>query len=303
MSFKREAFMAEPYLGNPGRTSEILRKYNISAKKKYGQNFLIDAGALEGIIESAGVTKDDFVLEVGPGIGTLTQYLAAHARKVCAVEIDRNLLPILEDTLKDWDNVEVVPGDILKTDIGQIAERENGGRPIKVVANLPYYITTPIILGLFESRAPMESMTVMVQKEVADRMQAGPGSKIYGALSLVVQYHSEPRIDFIVHPNSFLPQPGVDSAVVTLKRHRQPPVEVKDEKLLFDLIRASFNQRRKKLSNGIANFAGFSFSRGEAEEALKRAGVSPTIRGEALDLGQFAKIADTLYEIRFEKQQ
>lgn len=284
----------EPYLGKPSETRKILRKYNISAKKKYGQNFLIDSGVLEGIIEAAQVTEDDFVLEIGPGIGTLTQYLAASARKVCAVEIDRNLLPVLEETLSGFDNAEVLSADILKTDIRKIAEEENEGRAMKVVANLPYYITTPIIMSLLESRAPMKSMTVMVQKEVADRMQAQPGSKIYGALSLAVQYYSDPKVNFIVHPDSFMPQPGVDSAVVTLNCYEKPPVSVKDEKLLFDLIRASFHQRRKKLSNGIANYPDLAFSREEAEAALERIGLSAGIRGERLSLQQFADLANAL---------
>lgn len=284
----------EPYLGKPSETRKILRKYNISAKKKYGQNFLIDSGVLEGIIEAAQVTEDDFVLEIGPGIGTLTQYLAASARKVCAVEIDKNLLPVLEETLSGFDNAEVLSADILKTDIEKIAEEENEGRPIRVVANLPYYITTPIIMSLLESKAPMKSMTVMVQKEVADRMQAQPGSKIYGALSLAVQYYSDPKVNFIVHPDSFMPQPGVDSAVVTLNCYEEPPVSVKDEKLLFDLIRASFHQRRKKLSNGIANYPDLAFSREEAEAALEKIGLSAGIRGERLSLQQFADLANAL---------
>lgn len=284
----------EPYLGKPSETRKILRKYNISAKKKYGQNFLIDSGVLEGIIEAAQVTEDDFVLEIGPGIGTLTQYLAASARKVCAVEIDKNLLPVLEETLSGFDNAEVLSADILKTDIRKIAEEENEGRPIRVVANLPYYITTPIIMSLLESKAPMKSMTVMVQKEVADRMQAQPGSKIYGALSLAVQYYSDPKVNFIVHPDSFMPQPGVDSAVVTLNCYGEPPVSVKDEKLLFDLIRASFHQRRKKLSNGIANYPDLAFSREEAEAALEKIGLSAGIRGERLSLQQFADLANAL---------
>ncbi len=286
--------MTEPYLGKPANTIEILRKYNFSTRKKYGQNFLIDTGILEGIIEAADVTDEDFVLEIGPGIGTLTQYLAYHARKVCAVEIDKTLLPILAETLAPWKNVEVISGDILKTDINAIAERENGGQPIRVVANLPYYITTPIIMGLFESGAPLKSMTVMVQKEVADRMQAGPGSKIYGALSLVVQYYAKPEVNFIVHPNSFMPQPGVDSAVVTLKRYETPPVQVDNEELFFDLIRASFNQRRKKLSNGVANFAKFDFTREQVESALEELGLSAGIRGERLSLEEFAQLANQL---------
>lgn len=289
--------MREPYLGKPARTRAVLRKHGFSTRKKYGQNFLIDEGVLMDIVEAAEVSKDDFVLEIGPGIGTLTQYLATYAGKVCAVEIDRTLAPILEETLDGWDNVEVIYGDILKTDIQKIADEENDGRPIKVVANLPYYITTPIILGLFESKAPISSMTVMVQKEVADRMQAGPGSKIYGALSLVVQYYSDPEVNFIVSPHSFIPQPGVDSAVVTLKKYDKPPVEVDNEDIFFNLIRASFNQRRKKLSNGIANYAKFDFTREEAEKALEDVGLSATVRGEALTLEEFARLANRLNEI------
>ncbi len=290
--------MAEPYLGKPAKTIEVLRKHHFSTRKKYGQNFLIDERALEGIIDAAKVSKEDFVLEIGPGIGTLTQYLAHHARKVCAVEIDQTLLPILAETLNDWDNTEVISADILKTDIREIAQRENDGKPIKVVANLPYYITTPIIMGLFESHAPLDSMTVMVQKEVADRMQASAGSKNYGALSLVVQYYSKPELNFIVHPNSFMPQPGVDSAVITLKRYQTPPVQVDDEALLFDLIRASFNQRRKKLSNGVANFAKFSFSREQVETALEAIGLSAGIRGEKLTLAEFAALSNELGRLR-----
>lgn len=286
--------MREPYLGKPARTRAVLRKHGFSTRKKYGQNFLIDEGVLMDIVEAAEVSKDDFVLEIGPGIGTLTQYLATYAGRVCAVEIDRTLAPILDETLDGWDNVQVLYGDILKTDIQKIADEENDGRPIKVVANLPYYITTPIILGLFESKAPISSMTVMVQKEVADRMQAGPGSKIYGALSLVVQYYSDPEVNFIVSPHSFIPQPGVDSAVVTLKKYDRPPVQVDNEEIFFNLIRASFNQRRKKLSNGIANYAKFDFTREEAEKALEDVGLSATVRGEALALEEFARLANRL---------
>lgn len=284
----------EPYLGKPSETRRILRKYNLSAKKKYGQNFLIDSGVLEGIIGAADVKKDDFVLEIGPGIGTLTQYLAASAGSVCAVEIDRNLVPVLDDTLSGFDNVRILCADILKTDIRKIADEDNGGEPLKVVANLPYYITTPIILGLLESHAPLKSMTVMVQKEVADRMQAAPRSKIYGALSLAVQYYAETEVNFIVHPNSFIPQPGVDSAVVTLHCYEKPPVDVKNENLFFDLIRASFHQRRKKLSNGIANYPDLPFTRQQAEEALGKAGFSEQIRGEKLSLEDFAALSNVL---------
>lgn len=284
----------QPYLGKPSETRKILRKYDLSAKKKYGQNFLVDPGVLEGILDAAQVNADDFVIEIGPGIGTLTQYLAASAGRVCAVEIDRALLPVLDETLAGFDNVEVLSADILKTDIRRIAMEQNGGKPVKIVANLPYYITTPIILGIFESRSPITSMTVMVQKEVADRMEAGPGSKKYGALSLAVQYFSRPEVNFIVHPGSFIPQPGVDSAVVTLHCYEEPPVKAADEKALFALIRASFSQRRKKLSNGIANDPGLPYSRAQAEEALRSLGLPADIRGEKLSLQQFASLADQL---------
>ena len=235
--------MPEPYLGSPSGTIEILRKYNISARKKFGQNFLIDDGVLSATVDAAELTPEDAVLEIGPGIGTLTQYLAASAGHVVAVEIDRSLLPVLADTLNGFDNVEVISGDILKTDIKEIADTRNGGRPIKVVANLPYYITTPIIMQLLESGAPIESITVMVQKEVADRMTAKPGSRDFGALSLAISYYAEPEVARVVHPDAFIPQPGVDSAVVTLKAHRNPPVSVRDPQFMFELIRASFNQR------------------------------------------------------------
>ena len=238
------------YLGEPQHTIAVLQKYNFHFQKKFGQNFLIDTHVLERIISEAGVTKDDFVVEIGPGIGTMTQYLCEAAGAVAAVEIDKNLIPILHDTLSEYDNVEIINNDILKVDIAALAEEKNGGRPIKVVANLPYYITTPIIMGLFESHVPIESITVMVQKEVADRMQCGPGSKDYGALSLAVQYYAKPEIVANVPPNCFMPRPNVGSAVIRLTRHEAPPVEVADEKLMFRLIRASFNQRRKTLVNG-----------------------------------------------------
>ena len=286
--------MPTPYLGNRARCTAVLKKYGFSFRKKYGQNFLIDESVLEGIIDTAEITKDDFVLEIGPGIGTLTQYLATYAGRVCAVEIDRALLPILEDTLSGWDNVTVLNADILKTDIRAIAEEENGGAPLKVCANLPYYITTPILMGLFESGAPFSQLTVMVQKEVAERMIAEPGSKTYGALSLAVRYYTDPEISFIVEPESFMPRPKVESAIVHMKRHSTPPVSVKDEKMLFDVIRASFNERRKTLQNGIANYAGFSYSKEQVGEALDKCGLERTVRGEKLSLEEFARLADVL---------
>ena len=240
-------------LGIPQNTIEVLQKYNFNFQKKFGQNFLIDTHVLEKIIEESGITKDDFVLEIGPGIGTMTQYLCENAREVAAVEIDKNLIPILADTLSAYDNVEVINDDILKVDINKLAEEKNGGKPIKVVANLPYYITTPIIMGLFESHVPIDSITIMVQKEVADRMQVGPGTKEYGALSLAVQYYAKPEIVAIVPPNCFMPRPNVGSAVIRLTRHKEVPVQVNDEKLMFKIIRASFNQRRKTLVNGLKN--------------------------------------------------
>lgn len=289
--------MPTPYLGNRARCTAVLKKYGFSFRKKYGQNFLIDESVLEGIIDTAEITKDDFVLEIGPGIGTLTQYLATYAGRVCAVEIDRALLPILEDTLSGWDNVTVLNADILKTDIRAIAEKENGGAPLKVCANLPYYITTPILMGLFESGAPFSQLTVMVQKEVAERMIAQPGSKTYGALSLAVRYYTDPEISFIVEPESFMPRPKVESAIVHMKRHSMPPVSVKDEKMLFDVIRASFNERRKTLQNGIANYAGFSYSKEQVGEALDKCGLERTVRGEKLSLEEFARLADVLSEM------
>lgn len=289
--------MPTPYLGNRARCTAVLKKYGFSFRKKYGQNFLIDESVLEGIIDTAEITKHDFVLEIGPGIGTLTQYLATYAGRVCAVEIDRALLPILEDTLSGWDNVTVLNADILKTDIRAIAEKENGGAPLKVCANLPYYITTPILMGLFESGAPFSQLTVMVQKEVAERMIAEPGSKTYGALSLAVRYYTDPEISFIVEPESFMPRPKVESAIVHMKRHSTPPVSVKDEKMLFDVIRASFNERRKTLQNGIANYAGFSYSKEQVGEALDKCGLERTVRGEKLSLEEFARLADVLSEM------
>ena len=281
-------------LGNPQETIAVLQKYGFHFQKKFGQNFLIDPRVLEKIIRAAGVTKEDFVLEIGPGIGTMTQYLAEAAREVTAVEIDRNLIPILEDTLREYDNVNVICGDILKVDIAALAREKNGGRPIKVVANLPYYITTPIIMGLFENQVPLDNITVMVQKEVADRMQAGPGTKDYGALSLTVQYYAEAYIAAFVPPNCFIPRPGVGSAVIRLTRHKEPPVACRDTALLFRLIRASFNQRRKTLVNSLYNSPELSFSKEEIQGAVVALGLSSSVRGEALSLAQFAALADLL---------
>ena len=289
--------MARPYLGNPKYTIEVLQKYGFVFQKRFGQNFLIDTHVLERIIEASEITKDDFVLEIGPGTGTMTQYLAEAAREVTAVEIDDALIPILKDTLKEWDNVTVLHGDILKTDIRKIADEKNQGRPIKVVANLPYYITTPIIMGLFESHVPVDSITVMVQKEVADRMQTGPGSKDYGALSLAVQYYAEPKIVANVPPNCFMPRPKVGSAVIRLTRHQNPPVTTLDEKLMFRLIRASFNQRRKTLSNSLKNSQELPYSKEEVEAAITECGLPLNIRGEALTLEQFARLSDTFSKL------
>ena len=280
------------YLGEPQHTIAVLQKYNFHFQKKSGQNFLIDTHVLERIIAEAGVTKDDFVVEIGPGIGTMTQYLCESAGAVAAVEIDKNLIPILHDTLSEYDNVDIINQDILKVDIAALAEEKNGGKPIKVVANLPYYITTPIIMGLFESHVPIESITVMVQKEVADRMQCGPGTKDYGALSLAVQYYAKPEIVANVPPNCFMPRPSVGSAVIRLTKHEKPPVEVADEKLMFRLIRASFNQRRKTLVNGLKNASDLSFSKEQIEAAIEAIGQPLTIRGEALTLEQFAALSN-----------
>jgi len=279
-------------LGNPKNTIEVIQKYEFMFQKKFGQNFLIDTHVLEKIIEAAGVTKDDCVLEIGPGIGTMTQYLAENARQVVAVEIDKNLIPILHDTLSDYDNVTLINEDILKVDIGALAQEYNGGKPIKVVANLPYYITTPIIMGLFESQVPIDNITVMVQKEVADRMQVGPGTKDYGALSLAVQYYAEPYIVANVPPNCFIPRPNVGSAVIRLTRHQTPPVQVDDPQLMFRLVRASFNQRRKTLQNGLNNSPEIPYTKEQIVAAIESLGVSATIRGEALTLEQFAQLAN-----------
>lgn len=281
-------------LGNPKNTIEIIQKYEFLFQKKFGQNFLIDTHVLEKIIGASGVTKDDCVLEIGPGIGTMTQYLAEHARQVVAVEIDRNLIPILGETLAGYDNVEVINADILKVDIKELADRYNDGRPIKVVANLPYYITTPIIMGLLEGNVPLDNITIMVQKEVADRMQEGPGSKEYGALSLAVQYYAKPEIVANVPPNCFMPRPKVGSAVIRLTRYSEPPVSVKDPGLMFRLIRASFNQRRKTLQNGLNNSPELHFSKEEIATAIEKMGLPATVRGEALSLAQFGELADLL---------
>lgn len=283
-------------LSNPQKTIEVLQKYNFSFQKKFGQNFLIDPHVLDKIIAAAEITKDDFVLEIGPGIGTLTQYLAEAAREVVAVEIDSTLILILEDTLSAYDNVSVINEDVLKVDLRKLAEERNGGKPIKVVANLPYYITTPIIMSLFESHVPLKSLTVMVQKEVALRMQAGPGTKDYGALSLAVQYYASPYLAANVPPNCFMPRPNVGSAVIRLTRFEETPVQVKDEKLLFRLIRASFNQRRKTLQNGLVNSQELDFTKEQVAAAIATLGVSPSVRGEALTLEQFAALANALSE-------
>ena len=281
-------------LGIPANTIAVLQKYNFNFQKKFGQNFLIDTHVLDKIIASAEVGKDDCVLEIGPGIGTMTQYLAENAREVVAVEIDKALIPILEDTLSEYDNVTVINEDILKVDINKIVEEKNNGQPIKVVANLPYYITTPIIMGLFESHVPLKSITIMVQKEVADRMQVGPGTKDYGALSLAVQYYAKPEIVANVPPNCFMPRPNVGSAVIRLTRYDKPPVEVKDEKYMFSIIRASFNQRRKTLINGLLNAGNLGVTKEDILGVLEEMGLSATIRGEALTLEQFAEFSNKL---------
>ena len=281
-------------LGIPQNTIAVLQKYNFNFQKKFGQNFLIDTNVLNKIISSAEITREDCVLEIGPGIGTMTQYLAESAGEVVAVEIDKALIPILQDTLSSYDNVTVINEDILKLDINRIVQEKNGGQPIKVVANLPYYITTPIIMGLFESHVPLKSITIMVQKEVADRMQVGPGTKDYGALSLAVQYYAKPEIVANVPPNCFIPRPNVGSAVIRLTRHEKPPVNVEDEQKLFAIIRASFNQRRKTLVNGLGNAQNLSFSKEHVAEVLSEIGLSATVRGEALTLEQFALLSNRL---------
>ena len=281
-------------LGIPQNTIAVLQKYNFNFQKKFGQNFLIDTHVLDKIIRSANITKEDFVLEIGPGIGTMTQYLCESAREVVAVEIDKNLIPILSDTLSEYDNVTVINEDILKVDLNKLAQEKNGGKPIKVVANLPYYITTPIIMGLFESHVPVESITVMVQKEVADRMQVGPGTKDYGALSLAVQYYAKPEIVANVPPNCFMPRPKVGSAVIRLTCHEQPPVKVNNEALMFRLIRASFNQRRKTLVNGLNNSSEVHVPKDVIAKAIEEMELSPSIRGEALTLEQFAQLSNLI---------
>lgn len=280
------------YLGSPSATKEVINKYRFAFQKKFGQNFLIDSNILENIVDSAEITKEDFVLEIGPGIGTMTQYLCEAARQVVAVEIDKMLIPILEDTLSQYDNIEVINQDVLKVDINSLAREKNNGKPIKVVANLPYYITTPIIMGLFESGVPIDSITIMVQKEVADRMQTGPGSKDYGALSLAVQYYADAKVMLNVSASCFMPRPNVDSAVIKLTRHKTPVVEVKDEKLMFQVIRASFNQRRKTLVNGLKNSSELNFSKEEILSAIAAIGKPETIRGEALTLEEFARLSN-----------
>ena len=282
-------------LGIPQNTIEILQKYHFNFQKKYGQNFLIDTGVLDRIITAAEITKEDCVLEIGPGIGTMTQYLAERAGEVVAVEIDQNLIPILKETLAAYDNVTVIQDDILKVDVRKIVEEKNGGKPIKVVANLPYYITTPIIMGLFEKHIPLKSITIMVQKEVAERMQVGPGTKDYGALSLAVQYYAKPEIVANVPPNCFIPRPNVESAVIRLTRYEEPPVKTGNEEKMFALIRASFNQRRKTLVNGLTNAPGLGLTKEQVTEALEQMGLPATIRGEALTLEQFASLSDKLF--------
>lgn len=283
------------YLGNPKNTIAVLQKYGFHFQKKYGQNFLIDSNILDKIIRAADVNRDDCVLEIGPGIGTMTQYLCEHAREVVAVEIDKKLIPILEqDTLSAYKNVTIINEDILKVDINAIVQEKNNGKPIKVVANLPYYITTPIIMGLFESHVPLESITIMVQKEVAERMQVGPGTKDYGALSLAVQYYAKPEVMLIVPAGCFMPRPNVDSSVIKLTRHEKPCVSVSDEKWMFDIIRASFNQRRKTLVNGLGNAPELNLTKENILSALEKTGLLPTVRGEALTLEQFASLADVL---------
>ena len=284
-------------LVNPQKTIETIQKYQFAFQKRFGQNFLIDSHVLDKIVNAAGITQEDCVLEIGPGIGTMTQYLAEHAGRVVAVEIDANLLPILADTLKDYSNVTVINEDILKVDMNRLVKEYNQGRPIKVVANLPYYITTPIIMGLFEKKVPLDSITVMVQKEVAERMQVGPGTKDYGALSLAVQYYASPYIVANVPPNCFIPRPNVGSAVIRLTRYQEPPVQVKDTKLMFRLIRASFNQRRKTLQNGLNNSPELSFTKEQIAGVIESLGLPPAVRGEALTLEQFAALANAFSDL------
>ncbi len=281
-------------LSNPQVTINTIKKYEFAFQKKFGQNFLIDEHVINKIISAAEITKDDMVLEIGPGIGTMTQYLAESAGSVVAVEIDKNLIPILNETLSEYDNVTIINDDILKVDINRLVEEKNGGRPVKVVANLPYYITTPIIMGLFESHVPLVSLTVMVQKEVAERMQAGPGTKDYGALSLAVQYYAKPYIAANVPPNCFIPRPNVGSAVIRLTGYDEKPVKVNDEKLMFKLIRAAFNQRRKTLQNAVANSADLNFTKAQVEKSLEKMNLSADVRGERLTLAEFAMLSDII---------
>lgn len=287
-------------LGTPTGTIEVLQKYNFNFQKKFGQNFLIEPHVLETIVEAAGVGKDDCVLEIGPGIGTMTQYLAEEAGEVIAVEIDKALIPILKDTLAAYPNVNVIHGDILKLDVKELVRDRNAGKPVKVVANLPYYITTPIIMQLFESHVPLESITIMVQTEVAERMQVGPGTKDYGALSLAVQYYSRPEIVAHVPPSCFMPKPNVGSTVIRLTRYEQPPVVTADEEFMFKLIRASFNQRRKTLVNGLSNASGLNLSKAEVAEALEKMELPPAVRGETFTLEQFARLGSLLYKGRIQ---
>lgn len=290
------------HLYNPTNTLEIIKKYGFGFQKRFGQNFLIDGNVVEKIVREAGITKDDFVLEIGPGIGTMTQILCENAREVAAVEIDKNLIPILAETLAPYDNVTVINEDILKVDVRKLAEEKNDGHPIKVVANLPYYITTPIIMGLFESHVPLESITIMVQKEVAQRMQVGPGTKDYGALSLAVQFYADAQIVLKVPASCFMPRPNVDSAVIKLVRHEDAPVKVKDEQFMFRVIRAAFNQRRKTLANSLANSSelngsGHACTREDVTTTLEAMGLPAGIRGEALTLAQFGELADRLVDM------
>ena len=285
------------YLSNPTNTLAVINKHEFAFQKKYGQNFLVDGGIVEKIVREAGVTKEDFVLEIGPGIGTMTQLLCEQAREVAAVAIDSKLIPILNETLSEYDNVTVINEDILKVDIAALASEKNEGRPIKVVANLPYYITTPIIMGLFESRVPIDSITVMVQKEVADRMQVGPGTKDYGALSLAVQFYAKPQIVIRVPPECFIPRPNVGSAVIRLTRYKENPVQVKDEKLMFKLIRASFNQRRKTLANALNNSPEINFSKEQIAQAVEKLEKGKTVRGETLSLAEFAQLSDIFSDL------
>lgn len=283
------------HLANPTYTLEIIKKYHFAFQKKFGQNFLIDENIVQKIVREAGVTEEDFVLEIGPGIGTMTQFLCESAREVAAVEIDTKLIPILKETLSPYDNVTVINEDVLKLDINKLVQEKNHGKPIKVVANLPYYITTPIIMGLFESKVPLESITIMVQKEVADRMQVGPGTKDYGALSLAVQYYAKPQVILNVPSSCFMPRPNVDSSVIRLTRHENTPVKVDNEKLMFKIIRASFNQRRKTLANGLNNSGEIQLSKEVIQESIEAMHLSPSIRGEALTLEQFAELSNIIY--------